>query len=130
MDYLQGKRTRKNPFGCTISSYGLTKKPSPIRERGYSFNKLFEVYAPPKNLLGVHHFLFLINKKTSSHTGKRFFCIGRKWWAGKDSNLGSTDATDLQSVPFSHLDTYPRKTKPTRGIEPPTSGLQNRCSTN
>ena len=30
-----------------------------------------------------------------------------KWWAGKDSNLGSASATDLQSVPFGHLGTYP-----------------------
>jgi hypothetical protein len=29
------------------------------------------------------------------------------WWAGKDSNLGSHKAADLQSAPFVHLGTCP-----------------------
>ena len=32
------------------------------------------------------------------------------WWAGKDSNLGSHKAADLQSAPFVHLGTCPSLT--------------------
>jgi hypothetical protein len=32
---------------------------------------------------------------------------GSNWWAGKDSNLGSHKAADLQSAPFVHLGTCP-----------------------
>lgn len=31
------------------------------------------------------------------------------WWAGKDSNLGSRPAADLQSAPFVHLGTCPQQ---------------------
>ena len=58
--------------------------------------------------------LALLNKENQGSNWKH-------WWAGTDSNLRSADATDLQSVPFSHLDTCPKiYMELARGIEPPT----------
>ena len=56
-------------------------------------------------------------------------------WAGKDSNLRSHKATDLQSVVIDRSTTDPffeivTISEPSVGLEPTTDGLQNRCSTN
>ena len=66
-------------------------------------------------------------------------------WGEQDSNLRRNNPTDLQSVPFGRFGIPPDLTptpftnknsvcrgqkKPAEGLEPTTSGLQNRCSTN
>ncbi len=62
---------------------------------------------------------------------------GEEWWREKESNLRRHTPPDLQSGPFGRLGISPHKKTHTlwkveleKGIEPPTCGLQNRCSTN
>src|SRR5262245_58602991 len=81
------------------------------------------------------------------------FPLHASWWRGKDSNLRRHKPADLQSAPFVHsgtsprsparLDRLPKTLRPlsgsapsagspmelAKGFEPPTRGLQNRCST-
>ena len=53
--------------------------------------------------------LSLSNRTHTFHV--RFGRIRSVWWAGKDSNLGSHKAADLQSAPFVHLGTCPLGTR-------------------
>ena len=53
--------------------------------------------------------LSLPNRTHTFHV--RFGRIRSVWWAGKDSNLGSHKAADLQSAPFVHLGTCPLGTR-------------------
>ena len=49
-----------------------------------------------------------------------------------DLNHRTRSRADLQSAAFNHSAIDPKKhaLEPRKGLEPPTGGLQNRCSTN
>src|SRR5262245_19640878 len=54
--------------------------------------------------LELHSFSSATDVGSSFPSGR-----GAKWWGGEDSNLRSLTATDLQSVPFDHSGTSPRR---------------------
>src|SRR5699024_12493190 len=55
------------------------------------------------------------------------------WWRGRDSNSRTRKGADLQSAAFSHFATPPSNkcvgVVARGGIEPPTQGLSDPCST-
>ena len=60
------------------------------------------------------------------------------WWRVMDSNHRRHKPADLQSAPFGHFGNSPlgsfrsdsQNMELAMGLEPATTGLQNRCSTN
>ncbi len=117
--------------------------PGRIEQKPIGFSKNPRFSALADSLLSsnrktnVFPTLFLFESFSANYT--KFFTLARRVktsvWAGKDSNLRSRKAPDLQSVVIDRSTTDPSFeivtiSEPSVGLEPTTDGLQNRCSTN